>query len=295
MTKPKPDPFFKKMKTISYQGEPGAWSDIACRAMFPNLKPVPCRGFEDAFKAVKDGRADLAMIPVDNTLAGRVADVHHLIPKGDLYIVGEHFQPIQMALLGVKGARIGDLKEVYSHIHALPQCRKIIKKLGLEQHVAADTARAAADVAAWGDITKAAIASPLNAKIYGLQILQEGIQDAENNVTRFQVWAGEPNTPAPHKNGNSKEPYITSFIFGVRNIPAALYKALGGFATNGVNVTKIESYIDQRLNAAQFLCEVEGHPDDVALKNALEELNFFASHVRMLGTYQGHAFRRKEK
>jgi prephenate dehydratase len=285
----KPDAFFKKMKTISYQGEPGAWSDIACRAMFPHLKPVPCRGFEDAFKAVKDGRADLAMIPVDNTLAGRVADVHHLIPKGDLYIVGEHFQPIQMALLGVKGAKISDLTDVYSHIHALPQCRKIIKKLGLEAHVAADTARAAADVAEWGDKTRAAIASPLNAKIYGLQILQEGIQDAENNVTRFQVWAGEPNLLKKGERG----PYITSFIFGVRNIPAALYKALGGFATNGVNVTKIESYIDQRLNAAQFLCEVEGHPDDVALRNALEELNFFASHVRMLGTYKGHTFRTK--
>lgn len=286
---PRTDPFFKKMKTISYQGEPGAWSDIACRAMFPTLKPIPCRGFEDAFKAVKDGRADLAMIPVDNTLAGRVADVHHLIPKGDLYIVGEHFQPIQMALLGVKGAKIGDLKDVYSHIHALPQCRKIIKKLGLEPHVAADTARAAADVAEWGDKTKAAIASPLNAKIYGLQVLQEGIQDTEKNVTRFQVWAGEPNIPAK----GAKGPFITSFIFGVRNIPAALYKALGGFATNGVNVTKIESYIDQNLNAAQFLCEAEGHPDDQSLKNALEELDFFASHVRMLGTYKGHSFRTK--
>lgn len=285
----KTDPFFKKMKTISYQGEPGAWSDIACRAMFPGLKPVPCRGFEDAFKAVKDGRADLAMIPVDNTLAGRVADVHHLIPKGDLYIVGEHFQPIQMALLGVKGAKISDLTDVYSHIHALPQCRKIIKKLGLEPHVAADTARAAADVAEWGDKTKAAIASPLNAKIYGLQVLQEGIQDSENNVTRFQVWAGEPNTPSK----SAKGPFVTSFIFGVRNIPAALYKALGGFATNGVNITKIESYIDQNLNAAQFLCEVEGHPDDQSLKNALEELDFFASHVRMLGTYKAAAFRKR--
>lgn len=286
--------FFKKMKTISYQGEPGAWSDIACRAMFPRLKPVPCRGFEDAFKAVKDGRADLAMIPVDNTLAGRVADVHHLIPKGDLYIVGEHFQPIQMALLGVKGAKISDLKHVHSHIHALPQCRKLIKKLGLETHVSADTARAAADVAAWGDKTQAAIAAPLAAKIYGLQVLEENIQDSDNNVTRFQVWSGESYIPPQNSKEGGKGPFITSFIFGVRNIPAALYKTLGGFATNGVNITKIESYIDQRLNAAQFLCEVEGHPDDTPLKNALEELHFFATPLRMLGTYQGHSFRTKK-
>jgi prephenate dehydratase len=282
--------FFKRMKTISYQGEPGAWSDIACRGMFPGLKPIPCRGFEDAFKAVKDGRADLAMIPVDNTLAGRVADVHHLIPKGDLYIVGEYFQPIQMALLGVKGAKLSDIRHVHSHIHALPQCKKLIKKLGLETHVAADTARAAADVVKWNDKTQAAIAAPLAAKIYGLQILQENIQDTENNVTRFQVWSGESYIPP----ATSKGLFITSFIFGVRNIPAALYKTLGGFATNGVNITKIESYIDQRLNAAQFLCEVEGHPDDTGLRNALEELHFFATPLRMLGTYKAHPFRSKK-
>lgn len=282
--------FFAAQKTISYQGAPGAWSDIACRAMFPHLKPVPCRGFEDAFRAVRDGRADLAMIPVDNSLAGRVADVHHLIPKGDLFIVGEHFQPIQMALLGVKGANISDVTHVHSHVHALPQCRKLIKKLRLETVVAADTAQASADVATLNDKTQAAIASPINAKIYGLRVLQENIQDAEHNITRFQVWAGESYTPP----ATGKGPFITSLIYGVRNIPAALYKTLGGFATNGVNITKIESYVDDRLQAAEFMCEVEGHIDDPAVQRALEELRFYATRVRILGTFKAAPFRQKK-
>lgn len=285
------DPFFSKMKSIAYQGEPGAWSDIACRTMFSGMKTVPCRGFEDTFRAVSDGRADLAMIPVDNTLAGRVADVHALIPKGDLHIVGEHYEPIQMALMAVKGAKIGDLRHVYSHAHALPQCRKIIQKLGLEPHVAADTARAAAEVAERGDIAHAAIAAPIAAKIYGLNILQQSVQDATDNVTRFLVWSKKPHVPAL----TPKKAYLTSFIFGVRNIPAALYKTLGGFATNGVNITKIESYIDNRLQAARFFCEVEGHPDQKPLKQALEELHFFGEDLRMLGTYPAAPFRKKKE
>ncbi|MGZ9108417.1 MAG: prephenate dehydratase [Micavibrio sp.] len=279
--------FFQQMKAISFQGALGANSDLACRAMFPGMETVPCHGFEDAFNAVNDGRADLAMIPVDNTLAGRVADVHHLIPKGNLHIVGEYFLPIRMGLMGIPGAKLEDLKHVHSHIHALPQCRKIIKKLGLEQHVSADTARAAQEVAERGDKTHAAIAAEMAADIYGLKILQHDVQDTENNTTRFLVWAREPHTPPPGAAGT----VMTSFMFRVRNIPAALYKALGGFATNSVNMTKLESYVDEHFQAAQFLCDVEGHPDNANLKLALEELAFFAKEVRILGTYPAHPFR----
>lgn len=283
--------FFQQMKAISFQGALGANSDLACRAMFPGMETVPCHGFEDAFNAVNDGRADLAMIPVDNTLAGRVADVHHLIPKGNLHIVGEYFLPIRMGLMGIPGAALEDLKHVHSHIHALPQCRKIIKKLGLEQHVSADTARAAQEVAERGDKTHAAIAAEMAADIYGLKILQHDVQDTESNTTRFLVWAREPHTPPPGAAGT----VMTSFMFRVRNIPAALYKALGGFATNSVNMTKLESYVDERFQAAQFLCDVEGHPDNANLKLALEELAFFAKEVRVLGTYPAHEFRIKGK
>jgi prephenate dehydratase len=279
--------FFQQMKAISFQGALGANSDLACRAMFPGMETVPCHGFEDAFNAVNDGRADLTMIPVDNTLAGRVADVHHLIPKGNLHIVGEYFLPIRMGLMGIPGATLADLKHVHSHIHALPQCRKIIKKLGLEQHVSADTARAAQEVAERGDKAHAAIAAEMAAAIYGLEILQHDVQDTENNTTRFLVWAREPHTPPPGTAGT----VMTSFMFRVRNIPAALYKALGGFATNSVNMTKLESYVDEHFQAAQFLCDVEGHPENANLKLALEELAFFAKEVRVLGTYPAHPFR----
>ncbi len=278
------------MQKIAFQGAAGANSDLACRAMFPDMETIPCHGFEDTFKAVKDGRADLAMIPVDNTLAGRVADVHHLIPKGGLFIVGEHFEPIRMVLMGVKGARLEDLKQVYSHIHALPQCRKAIRDLKLDPHVAADTARAAADVAAWGDKTKCAIAAPLAAGIYDLKILKRDIQDSADNTTRFLVWSREHHIPP-----RGKDLLMTSFMFRVRNIPAALYKALGGFATNGVNITKLESYVDEKFQVAQFLCDVEGHPDDRAMTLAFEELKFFVEEVRMLGTYPAAAFRLKKK
>ena len=285
--KPLTAPNGKPYKAISFQGAIGANSDLACRAMFPGMETVPCHGFEDAFNAVNDGRADLAMIPVDNTLAGRVADVHHLIPKRNLHIIGEYFLPIRMALMGVRGAKIEDLRHVHSHIHALPQCRKVIQKLGLEQHVSADTARAAQEVAERDDKTHAAIAAEMAAGIYGLDILQKDVQDTESNTTRFLVWSREPAVPA-----NTPDTLImTSFMFHVRNIPAALYKALGGFATNGVNMTKLESYVDEHFQAAQFLCDVEGHPDSANLKLALEELAFFAREVRILGTYPAHPFR----
>ncbi len=274
-------------KAISFQGAIGANSDLACRAMFPGMETVPCHGFEDAFNAVTDGRADLAMIPVDNTLAGRVADVHHLIPKRNLHIIGEYFLPIRMGLMGVRGAKIEDLRHVHSHIHALPQCRKIIQKLGLEQHVSADTARAAQEVAERGDKAHAAIAAEMAAEIYGLDILQKDVQDTESNTTRFLVWSREPQMPDIRADGL----VMTSFMFHVRNIPAALYKALGGFATNSINMTKLESYVDEHFQAAQFLCDVEGHPDSANLKLALEELTFFAKEVRILGTYPAHPFR----
>lgn len=283
-------PFFKRLRKIAFQGASGANSDLACRAVFPSMETLPCHGFEATFKAVQDGKADLAMIPVDNTLAGRVADVHHLIPRGNLFIVGEHFEPIRMVLMGVKGAKLEDIKHVYSHVHALPQCRKMIRELRLEAHVAADTARAAADVAAWGDKTKCAIAAPLAAEIYGLKVLKKDIQDAAENTTRFLIWSREHYIPAA-----GSEKLITSFMFRVRNIPAALYKALGGFATNSVNITKLESYVDEKFQVAQFLCDIEGHPDDRLVRLAFEELAFFAEEVRMLGTYPAHPFRLKKK
>ncbi|HEY8190385.1 MAG TPA: prephenate dehydratase [Micavibrio sp.] len=287
----KKNPFFRQMTKIAFQGAMGANSDLACRAAFPSMETLPCHGFEEVFKAVREGRADLAMIPVDNTLAGRVADVHHLIPKGGLFIVAEHFEPIRMALVGLKEAKLSDIRHVSSHVHALPQCRKIIKKLKLETHAAADTARAAAAVAEGGDITHAAIATPLAAKIYGLKILQNDVQDSEDNTTRFLIWAREPHLPP----ADSKDPLITSFMFRVRNIPAALYKALGGFATNGVNITKLESYIGENFQVAQFLCDVEGHPERRPLQLALEELDFFAEEVRILGSYPAASFRRQKK
>lgn len=260
---------------------------MVCRATYPDMEPMPCATFDAAFRAVKEGDADLAAIAVDNTLAGRVADVHHLLPESGLYIIGEYFLPIRHMLLGVKGARLEDLKHVHSHIHALPQCRKIIHKLGLERHVNADTAGAAEMVATKGDKSHCAIASALAAEIYGLEILKADVQDAAHNTTRFLILSREHVVPAYDEDSC----VLTSFVFQVRNIPAALYKALGGFATNGINMAKLESYVDEHFQAAQFYCDVEGHPDSRALKLALEELAFFAKEVRILGTYEAHPFR----
>lgn len=278
----------EQITTIAFQGMAGAYSDLACRSAYPELSTVPCVSFEAAFRAVYEEDADLAMIPVDNTLAGRVADVHYLMGEGKLYIVGEHFQPIRHFLLGVPGAKIEDLTDVYSHVHALPQCRKIIKRLGLISHVCADTARGAADIKLNDDPTQAAIASELAAEIYGLEILAEDVQDADHNTTRFLVLSRQRYTP---KISNGRD-YLTSFVFEVRNIPAALYKALGGFATNGVQMVKLESYVDKHFNVARFYADVEGHPEERSLRLALEELNFFAKKITMLGSYPAHPFRR---
>jgi len=274
--------------TISFQGMPGAYSMMACRAAYPDMTPLPCRTFVDAFEAVEEGRAALAMIPIDNSVAGRVADIHHLMPESGLHIIGEHFQRVNHQLLGVPGTRIEDLTQVHSHVHALNQCRKLIAEIGVEAVVHVDTAGAAKDIAANGDKTQGAISSELAAELYGLDILRSDVEDAEHNTTRFVVMAREPVDPGPER-----DDLVTTFTFEVRNIPAALYKALGGFATNGVNMTKLESYVDADFIAARFYADVEGHPEQPSLKLALEELNFFSHNVHILGTYPQHPFRKR--
>ncbi|MFZ1413566.1 MAG: prephenate dehydratase [Defluviicoccus sp.] len=274
-------------RTIAFQGSPGAYSDLACRTSRPELETLPCRSFDDAFAAVRDGLAALAMIPIENSVAGRVADIHHLLPNSGLHIIGEHFQRVNHHLLGIKGARIEQLTHVHSHIHALNQCRTLIRELQLEPVVRLDTAGAAAEIATAGDPSQAVIASELAGDIYGLVSLKANIEDAQHNTTRFLIMATEPVIPHP-KSG----PVMTSFVFRVRNVPAALYKALGGFATNGVNMTKLESYlVGGRFNAAQFYAEVEGHPENRPHRFALEELDFFSREVRILGVYPQHSYR----
>lgn len=274
-------------KTIAFQGEPGANSHIAAHEACPDMLSLPCDTFEDVFAAVNEGRARLGMIAVENSLAGRVADVHHLIPGAGLYIVGEHFLRVHHQLLGLKGAKLEDLKTVHSHVHALGQCRRVIRELGLKPVVAADTAGAARQIAGAGDPSRAALASSLAAEIYGLDVLRSNVEDAEHNTTRFLIMAKEPNDAEPED-----EPVITSFIFRVRNVPAALYKALGGFATNGVNMTKLESYqLEGTFNASQFYADIEGHPASRHVRLALEELEFFTSELRILGVYKAHPYR----
>ncbi len=251
------------------------------------MEPLPCPTFEDAFAAVQEGRAALAMIPIENSIAGRVADIHHLLPTSGLHITGEHFLPIHFQLMAIKGATLGTIKEVYSHVHALGQCRKIIRKLGLKAHVAGDTAGSARQVAEWNDPTKASLAPRLAGPIYGLTTLAEDVEDEANNTTRFVVLAPKPVWAKPNT-----VPTVTSFVFRVRNVPAALYKAMGGFATNGVNMSKLESYmLGGQFTATQFYAEVDGHPDDTGLKLALEELAFFSKEVRVIGVYPAHPFR----
>jgi prephenate dehydratase len=274
--------------TIAFQGAPGAYSDLACRRVFPTMTTLPCAGFEDAFAAVREGKAALAMIPIENSVAGRVADIHHLLPDSGLHAIGEHFERVNHHLLAVKGATLAGLKTVRSHVHALSQCRNLIRDLGLTPIVAADTAGAAREIAERGDPTVAAIASELAGQIYGLASLKQNIEDAEHNTTRFLIMAPEPKRPPA--DGSL---VVTSFVFRVRNVPAALYKALGGFATNGVNMTKLESYmIGGSFAATQFYAEVEAHPEERRLALALEELEFFSREVRILGIYPGHPFRR---
>jgi prephenate dehydratase len=276
-------------KTIVFQGELGANSDIACREAYPDYTPVPCATFEDCFTAVQSGQADLGMIPIENSLAGRVADIHHLMPTSGLHIIAEWFLPIRNQLMAPKGATLDSIKTVESHVMALGQCRNIIRKLKLKPLVAADTAGSAREVAERGDLTCAAIASRLAAQIYGLDILAEDVEDESHSTTRFIVLSRQAQH-APAGNGKT----ITTFVFRVRNLPAALYKALGGFATNGINMTKLESYmVEGNFFATMFYADVEGHPDMQSFIHAIEELGFFTQpgSLKVLGVYPAHRFR----
>src|SRR6476620_6764088 len=274
-------------KKIVFQGEPGANSHLASRDAYPDHEPVPCATFEDAFAAISTGEAELGMIPIENSVAGLVADIHHLLPDSGLHIVAEHFMPVRHQLLAPKGAVLADIKTVKSHVHALGQCRKVIRKLGIKPVVAADTAGSAREIAEANDQTRAAIATRLAADIYGLDILAQDIEDEAHNTTRFIVLSRDARWA---KNGDG--PVVTTFLFRVRNVPAALYKALGGFATNRVNMTKLESYmIEGNFLATQFYADVEGHPEDPNLVLALEELAFFSKEMKILGVYPAHTFR----
>src|SRR6267143_4772093 len=276
----------KTMK-IAFQGEQGANSHIAIAEAYPDAEPLPCPTFEDALAAITSGEADLGMIPIENSVAGRVADIHHLLPQSGLFIVGEWFEPIHHQLMAPRGAKLADIKTVESHVHALGQCRKVIRKLGIRPIVAADTAGSAREVAAAGDKTRAAIASRLAAEIYGLEILAADIEDEDHNTTRFIVLSRDAKWAK-----SDAGPVITTFLFRVRNVPAALYKALGGFATNGVNMTKLESYmIEGNFFATQFYADVEGHPEDRSLVFAFEELAFYSKEMKILGVYPAHPFR----
>lgn len=275
------------VRRIAYQGEPGANSHIVCQQHHPDAEALPCASFEDVFAAVTGGDADLAMIPIDNSIAGRVADIHHFLPTSGLHIVGEHFLRIQFMVMGVPGTTLESVRTVHSHVHALGQCRKIIGEHGWTPLVSGDTAGAAREIAEARDTTQAAIAPPLAADIYGLDILARDVEDEDHNTTRFVELSREPRW-APRGEG----PVVTTFIFNVRNLPAALYKALGGFATNNVNMTKLESYmVGGEFTATQFLAEVDGHPDDVPVARALEELTFFTTETRVLGVYPADPFR----
>jgi prephenate dehydratase len=275
-------------KTIAFQGEPGANSHIACRNTYPGWEPLPCATFEDALAAVAEGHAQLAMIPIENSIAGRVADIHTLLPASGLFIVGEYFLPIRFQLLGLKGTKLADVKTVFSHVHALGQCRKLIREHGFRTAVAADTAGAAREIAEWGDPARAALAPRLAADLYGLDVLAEDVEDESHNTTRFVVLSRTPEWPVV---GDGRST-ITTFVFRVRNVPAALYKALGGFATNGVNMTKLESYmVDGTFTATQFLADVDGHPYGPGLARAMEELAFYCEELRVLGVYHAHPTR----
>lgn len=273
---------------IAFQGAPGAYSEGALTAYYgEGVTSLPCRTFEEVFAALETGRAQEAFIPIENSIAGRVADIHHLLPRSPVTIVGEHFAPIRHQLLGVPGATLSSITEVHSHVHALGQCRSFIAEHGLTAIVHADTAGAAADVADWGEPGKAAIASEHAGKRYGLEVVARDIADEDHNTTRFLVLASAARDYPP-----LATPVITSILFTLRSVPAALYKAIGGFASNGVNLTKIESYLTgEHFSVAQFYIDVEAHVEASAMQLALEELRFFSSEVRILGCYPASAFR----
>lgn len=276
---------------IAFQGEPGAYSNLACRTVFPDLTALPCHTFEDVFTAVEENQAQYAMIPIENSVAGRVAAIHHLIPHSALHIIGEHFQRINHHLLAVPGATMDNLKVVRSHEQALGQCRKNLLSWGLEPEVYSDTAGAAKLIAELQDPSIGAIASSLAGEIYGLQSLRKDIEDAAHNTTRFVIFARKP-----LKDLKNEGTTVTSFVFQVRNVPAALYKVMGGFATNGVNMTKLESYqLDGQFVATQFYADIEGHPEDKGVQHAFDELKFFTKEFRILGSYPAAQYRLDRK
>jgi len=275
-------------KVIAFQGRPGAYSDLSCEACYPGWETLACTTFEEAFAAVREKKAELAMIPIENSSVGRVADIHHLLPEGGLHIIAEHYQPVEHHLLALPGTRLSDIKMAHSHVQALGQCRGFLKKHNILPVAKSDTAGAASELKAIADKSIAAIASSLAGKIYGLESLAGNIADQSGNTTRFLIMARDAKVPP------LGTPTVTTFVFRVRSVPAALYKALGGFATNGINITKLESYIiDNRFTAAQFHVDVEGHPEDPAMRHAFEELGFFAHEVRVMGVYPAHPFRAK--
>ncbi len=272
---------------IAFQGELGANSHLACSAVFPDMVPLPQRTFEDALAAVKGGQAGLGMIPIENSVAGRVADIHHLLPESGLIIVGEHFERINHQLLAPRGATLEGLTTVFSHVHALAQCRQMIRERGLRGVIHADTAGAAREVAELNDPAIGAIASGLAAEVYGLEVVATDIEDADHNTTRFIILARDMKVPDIEAG-----PAMTSFIFQVRNIPASLYKAMGGFASNGINMVKLESYqIGGSFNATQFYADIVGHIESKAVTLAMEELEFFTDKITILGCYPAHSFR----
>ncbi len=276
---------------IAFQGELGAYGHQACVEARPDFDPLPCDTFEDAMEAVRSGAADLGMIAVENSTYGRVADVHSLLPKSGLHIVDEAFVRVHVNLLGVKGAALSDVKEAHGHVVILPQCAGFLKNHNITGKVSTDNARAAREVAEANDVTKAALASELAAEIYGLDVVARHIEDHSRNTTRFIIMAREPDTTRRGTNG-----MMMSFVFRVRNIPAALYKAMGGFATNGINMTKLESYmVDGEFTATEFYAEIEGHPEDENVRLAMEELDYFTDHVRVIGTFPAAARRHETR
>lgn len=265
---------------IAFQGEPGAYSHQACHEARPGLEALPCSSFEDVIEAVRSGAAQQAMVPVENSTYGRVADIHRLLPESGLHIVDEAFVRVHINVLAVPGAKIEDIKEAHSHLVLLPQCSEFLSEHGIQGRVSSDNARAARDVAEWGDTSKAALASELAGEIYGLDVLARHIEDHDRNTTRFLVMAPKADMT------RRAERMMTTFVFRVRNIPAALFKAMGGFATNGVNMTKLESYmVDGSFTATQFYSDIEGHPDDANVQLAMEELGYFTDRLKILGTY----------
>ena len=273
--------------TIAFQGELGAYSHQACRDTYPDKEPLPCRTFEDAIEAVRSGAADLAMLPVENSTFGRVADIHHLLPSSGLHIIDEAFVRVRIALLAVPGTALDQVEEAMSHTMLLGQCRDFLSQHGIRRVTGADTAGSARMVAETGRPSLAALASELAGEIYGLDILARDIEDEGDNTTRFLVMSRSPDMSRRGDHG-----MMTSFVFQVRNIPAALYKAMGGFATNGVNMTKLESYmVGGSFSATQFYADIEGHPEDTSVALALEELEYFTSHVKILGVYPADAQR----